>query len=73
MYYAIKKVNVMVRIIEYGMSEGDKVRNLYGVGNQVLSHMDIEPMRQESTRLFYKGVVQIEGDTSSLSCLAAAC
>ena len=48
MYYAIKKERVMVRIVEYGMSDVGQVqiRNLlYGVGNQVLSHMDIEPMR----------------------------
>ena len=45
-----QKERVMVRIIEYGMSDVGQVqiRNLlYGVGNQVLSHMDIEPMRQE--------------------------
>ncbi|MDE8714725.1 hypothetical protein PZH35_10400 [Veillonella atypica] len=50
MYYAIKRERVMVRIIEYGMSDvGQKQMRelLYGVGNQVLSHMDIEPMRKE--------------------------
>ena len=59
MYYAIKKERVMVRIVEYGMSDVGQVqiRNLlYGVGNQVLSHMDIEPMRQEINKAIYKGV-----------------
>ena len=59
MYYAIKKERVMVRIIEYGMSEvgqGQIKEILYGVGNQVLSHMDIEPMRQEINKAVYKGV-----------------
>ena len=59
MYYAIKKERVMVRIVEYGMSDMGQVqiRNLlYGVGNQVLSHMDIEPMRQEINKAIYKGV-----------------
>ncbi len=59
MYYAIKKERVMVRIIEYGMSDvgQDQMRDiLYGVGNQVLSHMDIEPMRQEINKAIYKGV-----------------
>ena len=60
MYYAIKKERVMVRIIEYGMSDvgQDQMRDiLYGVGNQVLSHMDIEPMRQEINKAIYKGVI----------------
>ena len=59
MYYAIKKERVMVRIIEYGMSDvgqGQIKEILYGVGNQVLSHMDIEPMRQEINKAVYKGV-----------------
>lgn len=59
MYYAIKKERVMVRIIEYGMSDagqGQMRDILYGVGNQVLSHMDIEPMRQEINKAIYKGV-----------------
>ncbi len=59
MYYAIKKERVMVRIIEYGMSDvgQGQIRDiLYGVGNQVLSHMDIEPMRQEINKAIYKGV-----------------
>ena len=59
MYYAIKKERVMVRIVEYGMSDVGQVqiRNLlYGVGNQVLSHMDIEPMRQEINKAIYKGL-----------------
>ena len=59
MYYAIKKERVMVRIIEYGMSDvgQGQIRDiLYGVGNQVLSHMDIEPMRQEINKAVYKGV-----------------
>lgn len=59
MYYAIKKERVMVRIIEYGMSENGQhqIRNLlHGIGNQVLSHMDIEPMRQEINKAVYKGV-----------------
>ena len=50
---------VMVRIIEYGMSDvgqGQIKEILYGVGNQVLSHMDIEPMRQEINKAVYKGV-----------------
>ena len=45
------KERVMVRIIEYGMSDvgqGQIKEILYGVGNQVLSHMDIEPMRQRN-------------------------
>ena len=59
MYYAIKRERVMVRIIEYGMSDvGQKQMRelLYGVGNQVLSHMDIEPMRKEINKAVYKGV-----------------
>ena len=59
MYYAIKRERVMVRIIEYGMSDvGQKQIQelLYGVGNQVLSHMDIEPMRKEINKAVYKGV-----------------
>ena len=58
MYYAIKRERVMVRIIEYGMSDvGQKQMRelLYGVGNQVLSHMDIEPMRKEINKAVYKG------------------
>ena len=54
-----KKERVMVRIIEYGMSDvgqGQIKEILYGVGNQVLSHMDIEPMRQEINKAVYKGV-----------------
>ena len=49
----------MVRIIEYGMSDvgqGQMRDILYGVGNQVLSHMDIEPMRQGINKTIYKGV-----------------
>ena len=48
----------MVRIIEYGMSDVGKTdkRTLYGVGNQVPSHMDIEPMRKEINKAVYKGV-----------------
>ena len=67
MYYAIKKERVMVRIIEYGMSDvgqGQIKEILYGVGNQVLSHMDIEPMRQEINKAVYKGVNELEGDAS---------
>lgn len=59
MYYAIKKERVMVRIVEYGVSEEgqNQIRNLlYGIGNQVLAHMDIEPMRQEINKAVYKGV-----------------
>ena len=54
-----KKERVMVRIIEYSMSDigqGQIKEILYGVGNQVLSHMDIEPMRQEINKAVYKGV-----------------
>ena len=75
MYYAIKKERVMVRIIEYGMSDvgqGQIKEILYGVGNQVLSHMDIEPMRQEINKAVIK-VSQIGRRHLSLSCLAAAC
>ncbi len=69
MYYAIKRERVMVRIIEYGMSDvGQKQMRelLYGVGNQVLSHMDIEPMRKEINKAVYKGY-QLEGHTSRYS------
>ena len=39
------------------MGDKFKFRNLlYGVGNQVLSHMDIEPMRQEINKAIYKGL-----------------
>ena len=49
----------MVRIIEYGMSDAGQQQMkdiLYGVGSQVLSHMDIEPMRKEINKAVYKGV-----------------
>ena len=48
----------MVRIIEYGMSDAGQQQMkdiLYGVGSQVLSHMDIEPMRKEINKAVYKG------------------
>lgn len=59
MYYAIKKERVMVRIIEYSLSHNGErqMRNLlHGVVIQVLSHMDIEPMRKEINKAVYCGV-----------------
>lgn len=59
MYYAIKKERVMVRIIEYSLSHNGErqMRNLlHGVVTQVLSHMDIEPMRKEINKAVYCGV-----------------
>ena len=76
MYYAIKKERVMVRIIEYGMSDvgqGQMRDILYGVGNQVLSHMDIEPMRQEINKAISKGVTNWKANTPRYSHLVAAC
>lgn len=58
MYYAIKREKVMVRIIEYAMSDKgqSQIRHMFqGVGKQVLSHMDIEPMRKEINKAIYKG------------------
>ena len=71
MYYAIKKERVMVRIIEYGMSDvgqGQIKEILYGVGNQVLSHMDIEPMRQEINKavVILFGRCMLERQTASI-------
>lgn len=59
MYYAVKKERVMVRIIEYAMSAKgqNQIRGLlHGLGNEVLSHMDIEPMRKEINKAIYNGV-----------------
>ena len=70
MYYAIKRERVMVRIIEYGMSDvGQKQMRelLYGVGNRVLSHMDIEPMRKEINKAVYKGGINWKATPSRYS------
>ena len=71
-----KKERVMVRIVEYGMSDVGQVqiRNLlYGVGNQVLSHMDIEPMRQEINKAIYKGVTNWKATPPCYSLWAVVC
>lgn len=59
MYYVVKKERVMVRIIEYAMGPKgqQQIRDLlHGIGNEVLSHMDIEPMRKEINQAIYNGI-----------------
>ena len=59
MYYAIKKERVMVRIVEYGMSDVGQVqiRNLlYGVGNQVYLIWILNRCAKRLIRPFIRGL-----------------
>ncbi len=58
MYYAVKRERVMVRIIEYAISpdgQGQIRHMFHDIGKHVLSHMEIEPIRQEINKVIQKG------------------